>query len=496
MAELLINNWGWIGDDSFLTRNWECFDMDGIDVITTPRKISAQNAFLQTYATTNPWSWTFNDAKESIDWLVHCYSNNVCIDWWDLSALVAGAEMSVSIGGNLSDYNSTSNPDGVRHFFFTQDGTNNPIKVVWYSAGSRAVLATINTSGGAAPADIPAWFNNKVTAACYLWKGAIIFARGSKIYEVNPTTNILATGAKVELPIGASVKWIHYYNGFIYFVYTLNGSTYIHGCTYDGTNYKLTTYSDKKSGELCYSSWSDAGSIYWISSSGIFQFNGVSVLIKKLSLSSSARISYNKWVIKVIDWTNYYELGVNKPWYGVPLTKQTLSLTIKWVTESKIITFNGSSTYYIDSNSSTAYKRTNTYTFHPYTGGQFWWIKKWTWILVGIDLPKLASYTSSSTVCSVKISAQTDLMYQSNTSLYADLYEETDETKRYIEIMPTQIAKALWDLGYSDEYWYIRFKITLYAGDPYASYWNTIYRKTPEVYDFYLNHEFVKNSFK
>jgi len=46
MAELLINNWGGISDDPFLTRPGECLDMDGIDIRTTPRKIQALQSFL------------------------------------------------------------------------------------------------------------------------------------------------------------------------------------------------------------------------------------------------------------------------------------------------------------------------------------------------------------------------------------------------------------------------------------------------------------------
>ena len=99
--------------------------------------------------------------------------------------------MHITVGSNLQNYNASTNPEGVRHFFFTYDNSINPIKIVTYVAGVRANSTVVNTSGGAAPANIVALY--RTTAVCYLWKGAIIFARGNKIYEFNPDTEVLAT---------------------------------------------------------------------------------------------------------------------------------------------------------------------------------------------------------------------------------------------------------------------------------------------------------------
>lgn len=113
------------------------------------------------------------------------------------------------MGSNFSDYNVTTNPEGIRHFFFTYNNSTNQIKIVARVAGVNANRTAVNTSGGASPANI---VSNRCSAVCYLWKGSIIFARGNKIYEFNPDTETLTAGAKIELEIGAVVQNLYYYN--------------------------------------------------------------------------------------------------------------------------------------------------------------------------------------------------------------------------------------------------------------------------------------------
>lgn len=494
MGELLINNWGgWIGDDPFLARDGECLDMDGIDIRTTPRRITADYAFLWNYATeTAPYNDTLNHVTETLDWVVQSYGSHCYINSSNIDSLVAGSDKHITVGSNLSDYNATTNPEWVRHIFFTYDNSTNPIKIVGYTSGSRAIIWTaISTSGGASPANI---VSSRTTAVCYLWKGAIIFARGSKIYELNPETATLSSWAKVELPVGAVVKYITYQGGLINFVYTINNDTYIHGCTYDGTTYKLYPYSDKKAWEKCINATHDGWYIYWLSTSGIFQYSGTSQLVKKYAFTTSAVCAYGKGILRIGDSTNFYEYGINKPWYGNPLTKKSISLPIQWVTEQYIMTFQSWASKFRLESINSVYKQVNTYTTHPYSAWQFGWKKKWLWLLLGVALPRLASYTDSSIICSISIWIQTDLMERVNTVTYATVYTETNPEARVIHITPKMITDAL--SGYSDEWGYIRFKITLNAWDPYSGYWNTLFRMTPEVYDVYFTHTEVDNPFK
>ena len=147
MAELLINQWGWIGDDPFLVRENECIDMDWIDIRTTPRKIQCAPAFFGTYASeTAPYNDTLSYVTESIDWVLQSYWSHCYITTTNIDTLVAGADRHITVGSNLSDYNSTTNPEWVRHFFFTYDNATNPIKIITYVAWVRANRTAINTS--------------------------------------------------------------------------------------------------------------------------------------------------------------------------------------------------------------------------------------------------------------------------------------------------------------------------------------------------------------
>lgn len=490
---MLINSWGWwIGDDTFLYRNGECLDMDGIDIRTTPRKIALDSAFLGTYWTsTQSWLWvTLNYVTDTIDWLIQSYSNSCFFDWGN-PWLVAWADMHITVGSNFSDYNASTNPEWVRTFFFTYDNSTNPIKSVGYSWGLRAVLATINTSWGTSPANIPA--NLRTTAVCYLWKGAIIFARGSKIYEFNPETSTLV-GVKIELPVGAVVKYLTYQWGLINIVYTINNDTFIHSATYDGTSYKLYPYSNIQKWEKAISCANNGNSIYFLSTNWIFQYSGTIQMVKKVAFTINAVCAYNKWVLRIWDGTNFYEFWIQKPWYGTPLTKKSVDLDIKWVTETKIVTFQSGTNQFRYDSEQVFYKSTGTWIFHPYTAGQFWANKKGLALTIGYTLPR-SSYVDSSIQCSIDVYIQTYDMYASNPTTYVNIATITDKTQVGKDILFTNIVKALWDAWYSEEFPYFRLKLVLNAWDPYSAYSNTRFRLSPEVYDVYITHKEIDKNF-
>lgn len=488
MAELLINQWGWIGDDPFLVRENECIDMDWIDIRTTPRKIQSAPAFFGTYASeTAPYNDTLAYVTETIDWVVQSYWSHCYISFTNIDTLVAGSDRHITVGSNTLDYNSTTNPEWIRHFFFTYDNATNPIKIVTYSGWVRANHTAVNTSGWASPANI---VSNRCTAVCYLWKGAIIFARGNKIYEFNPDTETLTAGAKIELEIGAVVKNIYYYNGSITIVYNIGNDCYIRNATYDGTTYKLTYYSDINKWEKCLSSTMNRGIVYWVSTSGIFQYSGQSQLVKAYTLTTSAVCSYNKGILRIGDWIDevFIEYWVNKPWYWSPLTKMSTVLPIQWVTENYIITFqNSSSKFRLDAQG--AYKASNYYITAPYTAGQFGIKKAGLWLVIWHRFKPLSQYTTTTIQCSITIAVQTDLMERVNTANYVTVETITDLESSKTIIWLNDIANALQTAGYSNNFGYIRFKITLNAWDPYIAYGSTLYRKTPEVFDFYISHE-------
>ena len=497
MAELLINNWWWIGDDPFLVRENECIDMDWIDIRTTPRKIQCAKSFFWIYAT-NLFTGTdtANYITETVDWIVQSYSSNCYIWSTSITSLVAGSDRHVTVGSNLSDYDATTNPEWVRHIFFTYNNSTNQIQTVWYDAWVRVlwtwanwIPAPINTSWWASPANI---VNNRCTAVRFLWKWSIIFARGNKIYEFNPDTSTLTAGAKIELEIGAVVQNLYYYNWQITIVYNIGNDCYIRNATYDGTTYKLTYYADINPGEKCISSTMSRGVIYWVSTSGIFQYSGQSQLVKAYTLTTSAICSYNKWVLRIGDWSNFIEFGVNKPWYWTPLTKKSIPTgVIRLVSENYIITYQSwSNQYRLDNDlSSDLYKANNYYTTAPYTAGQFWIKKAGLWFVIWHRFQPLSQYTTTTTQCSITVAIQTDLMERTNSATYVTVETITDLESSKTIIGLNDIATALQTAGHSNNFGYIRFKITLNAWDPYVAYGSTLYRKTPELFDFYITHD-------
>lgn len=493
MAELLINNWGGISDDPFLTRPGECLDMDGIDIRTTPRKIQALQSFLWTYASdTAPYNDTLAYVTESIDWVVQSYWSHCYITFTNIDALCAGSDRHLSVWSNISDYNATTNPEWVRHFFFTYDNATNPIKIVTYSGWVLANRTAVNTSWWASPANI---ISSRCTAVCYVWKWSIIFARGNKIYEFNPDTEVLSAWAKIELEIGAVVKNLYYYNWQITIVYNIGNDCYIRNATYDGVTYKLTYYADISKWEKCLSSTMNRGMLYWLSTSGIFQYSGQSQLVKAYTFTTGAICSYNKWILRIWDIDKFYEFWVNKPWFWTPFTKITTVLTIQWVSENYIITFqSGLNKFRLDAQ--WAFKTGNYYITAPYTAWQFLAKKTGLWITIWYRFLPLSSYTTTTIQASITVGIQTDIMERINTATYVTVSTITDLEATKTDISLNEISKALETAWYSSNFWYIRFKITLNAWDPYTVYWSTLFRKTPEVFDLYVTHNEIQSTFK
>ena len=488
MANLLINNfWGWIWDDPFLLRTGECLDMDWIDIITTPRKISGR----QTFADRTYWTlvWTFSDTlnyvTETIDGTVQSYATLTYAWSATLTAIVAGADIHISMWSNLSDYNSSTNPEWIRHIFFTYDWVNNYIKIVRKNSWSYIQeWASISTS-----TLLPV--TTRTTAVCYLWEWSLLFSRGNKIYELNPTTPAVpSTTPKVTLPLWAVVKKIFYFGWLVQFVYTIGSNTYIQGCSYDWTTFKLNTYHDDTLGVQCLDAVLNNNTIYWISRTGVYTYTGTSQIAKKFTLTSNAKCSYNWGYLRIIDQNNFYEYWTDKPRYPSNLSKTVLINLIKWVTEQSLITFEWSGKYYIDTPLA-RYKK-SFYTLHPYTAGQFWVHKKWLGFRIGYMLPR-NSYTDASVQATITVAIQTDDTYAVNTATFYTIDTISDKTKRYIDITPKIISDALWIAGYSEEFGWVKLKLTLNAWDPDATYGWFLFRKIGEVYDISYYHQEVEN---
>ena len=187
---------------------------------------------------------------------------------------------------------------------------------------------------------------------------------------------------------------------------------------------------------------------------------------------------------------------MNKPGYGLPLTKITSSLPIQGLSSNYIVTFqSGTNQFRLDSTSSSTYRANNYYITAPYTAGQFGVKKDGLGITVGHRFQPFSQYTTTTILASITIGVQTDLMERINAVNYVTVATISDLESSKTDIMLTTIAKALETAGYSSNFGYIRFKITLNSGDPYLPYGSTVFRKTPEVFDFYISHNELQRVF-
>ena len=139
--------------------------------------------------------------------------------------------------------------------------------------------------------------------------------------------------------------------------------------------------------------------------------------------------------------------------------------------------------------SSDLYKASNYYITAPYTAGQFGIKKAGLWVVLWHRFQPLSQYTTTTTQCSITVAIQTDLMERTNSATYVTVETITDLESSKTIIGLNDIATALQTAGHSNNFGYIRFKITLNAWDPYVAYGSTLYRKTPELFDIYISHE-------
>lgn len=483
MWELLVNQWGWIADDSFLWNKWEFLDLTNIDVRETARKMKMNTSiewpiFFTCWYTANA---PMVQSIETTSWLATIKSNGsttnyVYLDWTDKTAIISGWWASVHKFERIEFAND-------QFFIFTNNTTNNNIFVL------NTNMGTLNSTK-----DTIAWSqpNLPVTASCPIYNDKIWYSKWNQIHEIDVASWAISSTAKLTIPKNSVIKLLYFNNDSLYVLSTLNNDTYCYIAIFNGSTLTLR-YEKKLTGYTALKAIGDNGIIWVTTVEWIFQFNWDFQFVKAVTLTSSQDIAYNKNILKIVNWNNYYEYGHTKPWYNNILTKRynesTLYVVTKnyvWVREWWVI----GDRMYLEWQ--TYYEANGTATTLPYMAGEYGMLKKGLFIRFGCQFP-VYTYTSGATQASIVVSVQTDEM-ERNSALFATVSTITDHSTKRVEIGLNEINKALWTAWYSSDFQYLKVKLQLNAWENVTiSGGDTKYRVTPSIFDFIIKHDEIKN---
>ena len=511
MAELLINQWGWIGDSELLQSGNDIFDAQWLD-LETWRSIKLSINFSWAdwrELMISPTSTTFKKATDNTSYAT-ALSNTT--DWKIYNKLTSTlnstwyrSDTHFTVGNTNDTYDVTTAPNGMRHFMIWYDTGH-----IVYTNWSWSTINTIDVSANTLLKE-----NNWLPWAMEMvWKWSLLFAYGNNIFEINPNPNTpVLNGVKIELENGAFVWNISYINWLIHIIYTLNDDTIIRTCSYDGTTYKLTNYCNKIQWKLCIWSATNNWVIYWVSSDTLFLYDWQNnTILKTLYIRNTDKYFYNislnwvwstcsfyDWFLYISSTTWYYKYWTKKPNKRQNLVFIPLATGRKietWANWWKAIIFVVRATFsdriYLTSEPTTSAYWTWFAILPAYTAGQYWTYKKWLAIRIGYNLRKTQWW-------SILVYATTDKIIRNNTteqySNYVLLATITDPNEQRFDITKWMLSKALWDAWYSDVFSLMKIKIDLVGG------WNWSwtypieqwYPNTPEVFDIYISHEEIDN---
>lgn len=483
MAELLVNQWGWISDDSFLWNKGEFLDLTNIDVRDTARKMKMNTSiewptFLTCESKVTRWTMiqgietTSGTATIKSNWST---TNSVYLEWTNKTSTISGWPTHNQKFERIEFAND-------QFFIFTNNTANNNIYVLNTNMGT--LNATKDTIAGGQP-------NLPTTASCPIYNDKIIYAKGNQIHEIDVASWVISATAKLTIPKNSVIKTLYFNNDSLYILSTLNNDTYCYIATFNGTSYTLR-YEKKLTGYVALKAIGDNGIIWVTTAEWIFQFNWDFQFVKAVTLTASQDIAYNKNILKIVNGNNYYEYWHTKPWYNNILTKRYTASTIAIVTKNYVWVEEASEDrMYLEWQ--TYYEANGTATTLPYMAWEFWMLKKGLSIRFGCQFP-VYTYTGGATQASIVVSVQTDEMDR-NSAWFATVSTITDHSTRRVEIWLSQINTALWTAGYSSDFQYLKVKLQLNAGENVVILGgDTKYRVTPSIFDFIIKHDEIQNA--
>lgn len=455
---------GGISDDTFIWPANSVQDMDSVDVQTNDRFATASVNYKES-GEYDKYGWSYTWIKTTPVWSFR----------WNTTEVLnpSGWLLSGTIGSAIDWMESYwTGVDQVNYFFSRTSG----IKKTNYNGSS---LTSTITSG------YPTGVNSEVTAIG--WHQAnVLFSKLNKIYYLSTTTDTCFDA--ITLPPWVVVKLIYAYSiDSIVVIATSDDDTVAYELQFNGNTYSLIAEITEKEYK-CLKAVGDKYNVYWISTSGLHQYQGRQFSewpIKNITLADTAKIWFYKWVL-IWDGLNVYSYGNKKPWRSKILTKKVIAYAVEWMDRGDILCTKSTKSILLVN--WTKYKRENTITLRPLDGWsyqtpkhdlnyRFWFINpEWNW-------------TPETDKCGIKIEIQTDEMQKDNNS-FVTVYEAYEDFLGYVEISPNVITDILTIANRKSEFGYATTRITLYAGD---ELWITnLYNKTPKLFDFSISCNYVK----
>ena len=450
------NFWAWISDDTDIWPENSVKDMEGIDIQTNERYATCDLA----YSTTNEL-YPFSSAV----WLKNTTNGNFVSNL----STVSLAWVTLWIGGSAWDWMASYwSGSSAEHYFFER---TQGIKKTAYNGTSPSAFYTT-------------WYPTASVAITAIWchQANILFAKLNVVYFFSTWTSTTATA--VTLRPWTEVLHIHTINRDSIVLVCKNWTeTIAYELEFTGWAYNIVAESPNND-FTALGAVGNSYDVFMIATNWIWQYQGRQFThVKYITLSWSAKVSYDKWPI-IIDWSNVYNFGKKKPGrnYSLRRTSKTVHLVSNWVILENI------SGWFKTYAKSTAYKRTNTITLRPLDWGIYQTPKSELNYRIWFITPELNTPTPETDKCWIKIEVQTSEMKRDNSSLFVTVYESYDQIFDYIDINPNMVVDALW--AYSTQFGNVTTRITLYAGD---EIWSTnLYLKTPQLYDVTINANYAK----
>lgn len=507
MAEMQINMWEGISDEANLQTWSEVYDARNID-LTSLRRIKSSLAYNGIDGTLVRNGWTASTLKRATEntySIALSFTDDAKVyDKWTTTLNSVGyrSDNHISVWSDSGAYDSTTNPRGIRHFFFG------------YWTGK--IVYTNYTGSTVSYVDVSAtaefWTAFWMVWACkYVWEWSLLVAYGNNIFTINPTVNTptVNTTPILKLPRGAFVWNINYLNWLVHIIYTLDGddNTYTYALSYDGTTYKGVNYALTIKGNKCIGSCNENNLMYWISSDSIHVFDGQQDTVLKVlkedingdspyfynpSGWTGSTCAFNDWFLYVNSVEKYYTYGTKKARAKSQLIEHKLDTGHQvqaWNEVSPIIHYYNWYDHKFYKNIFQDYNDRSYIVTMPYTAGTIYGLKKGLWMKIGYRL-----YSGTS----IEIRITTDAIIRDavwGEELYADyvlIDTITDETKQRHDILPTQIAKALATAWFSEEFSLLKIKIDLVNWQQRTWISETRYAVSPELWDVYFYHEEIR----
>lgn len=456
ISKTYTNFWAWISDDTDIWPENSVQDMEWIDIQSNERYAKVDTAYnvVDDYSIASAPVWFKNTTNGN-------FVSNLSIVTLAWSTLW----ISWSAWDWMASYWTWSSAE---HYFFERTQW---VKKTAYNGTSPTAFIT---SGYPTV--------NVAITAIWWHQANILFAKLNVVYFFSTWTSTTATA--VTLRPWTEVLHIHTINLDSIVLICKNWvQTIVYELEFTGWAYNIV--SEMPNNDFtAIGAIGNAYDVFIIATDWIWQYQWRQFThVKYITLSWSAKVSYDKWPI-IIDWSNVYNFGKKKPGrnYSLRRTSKTVHLVSNWVILENV------SGWFKTYAKSTAYKRTNTITLRPLDWGIYQTPKSELNYRIWFITPELNTPTPETDKCWIKIEVQTSEMKRDNSYLFVTVYESYDQIFDYIDINPNIVVDALW--AYSTQFGNVTTRITLYAGD---EIWSTnLYLKTPKLYDVTINANYVK----